>query len=45
MLTIYAYIAYTALGSLAFLALAYRGHRRDTAIPTGFPVQALREAA
>jgi hypothetical protein len=45
-LTIYGYIAFTALGSLAFLALAYRGYVRDTTVRTATPVhKPLREAA
>lgn len=45
MFTISAYIALTALGCLAFWTLAYRAHRRDSAVRPVATVHELRKAA
>lgn len=43
--TIHAYIALTAVGTLTFWTLAYRGYRRDTASHPVATVHELRKAA
>lgn len=45
MFAIHAYIVFTALGSLAFLALARRGYRRDTKVRALPAERTLRAAA
>jgi len=45
MFTIHAYIAFTALGSLAFWLLAYRRHRTDVRARRATTPPALAQAA